>query len=179
MRSSLLLTLVALACLTRLTASTEDAAARQARENLALVEQAYAQRQKPAADSWRSGIKSKESDLEHSLDWLIHNNQGEQALRFVDAMNFFWIEFGESQKSRLRFTQVLALKSASAATVLRAKVLYDAGVLAFRQGMPYRWAESKIACQSDSRVNNCRYIAISLTDPVVRAIASTPVIAAS
>ena len=126
----------ALISVMRLTALGEDVAlsAQRARENLDLVERAYAQRQAPTSDRWRLQIKSNESDLEHSLDWLIQNNKGEQALRFVDAMSFFWIEFGESQKSQQQFTQVLALPSASAPTGLRAKVLYDAGVLAFRQG---------------------------------------------
>src|SRR5579859_3994801 len=106
----------------------------QALHNLATVEEAFAERGSPNSQSSRREIKANEPDLEHSLDWLIQNGRAEQALRFVDAMNFFWMEFGESQESRQRFTQVLMMPSAHAPTVLRAKVLYDAGVLAFRQG---------------------------------------------
>ncbi|HKW15911.1 MAG TPA: hypothetical protein VJO35_00235 [Terriglobales bacterium] len=102
-------------------------------DDLALVEQAYAERQGPQADAWRSRIKQNEPALEASLDQLIRENQGEQALRFVDAMNFFWVEFDESQVSRQRFAEVLAMPSAAQPTALRAKVLYDAGLLAFRQ----------------------------------------------
>jgi tetratricopeptide (TPR) repeat protein len=129
-------TIAALICVAQLTAVAQESTtpAQRASENLDLVQQAYAERQGPQAASWRSRIRSQEQDLERSLDWLIQNNQGQDALRFVDSMNFFLIEFGESQKSRQRFAQVLDMPSASATTALRAKVLYDAGVLAFRQG---------------------------------------------
>jgi hypothetical protein len=122
-------------CFGNLGAASQDASTAEQRshDDLAIVEQAYAEREGPQANNSRSRIRSNEQELERSLDWLIQNNQAEQALRFVDAMNFFWIEFGESQKSRQRFTQVLAMPSASRPTTLRAKVLYDAGVLAFRQ----------------------------------------------
>jgi tetratricopeptide (TPR) repeat protein len=106
----------------------------RAQEHLALVEQAYAARQGPEGETWRGRIQSTEPDLERSLDWLMQNGEGEQALRFADAMNVFWTVFGESQHSRERLTQALAMPSASAPTPLRAKALYDAGLLAFRQG---------------------------------------------
>lgn len=101
---------------------------------LALAEQAYAERQGPQAQLWQSRIKQNEPELEGSLDQFIRNRQGEQALRLVDAVSFFWVEFGELQKARQRFAQVLAMPSASAPTALRGKALYDAGLLAFRQG---------------------------------------------
>jgi hypothetical protein len=106
----------------------------RAQEHLALVEQAYAARQGPEGETWRGRVQSTEPDLERSLDWLMQNGEGEQALRFADAMNVFWTVFGESQHSRERLTQALAMPSASAPTPLRAKALYDAGLLAFRQG---------------------------------------------
>jgi hypothetical protein len=99
-----------------------------------LIEQAYAERQGAQAEMWRTRVKSSEEDLEHSLDWLIQNDQGEDALRFADLMNFYWSSFGELPKTRQRLTEVLRVPSASVPTVLRAKVLYDAGVVAFRQG---------------------------------------------
>ena len=127
--------LITAICLGNLTAAAQDAVTpeQRAREHLLMVEQAYAERQGAQANSSRSRIKSNEQELEHSLDWLVQNNQAEQALRFVDAMSFFWVEFGESQKSRQWFSQVLAMPSAARPTTLRARVLYDAGVLAFRQ----------------------------------------------
>ncbi len=111
---------------------TTDAAAR-AREHLALVEQAAGQRQGPQASTWIERIKSNEAELERSLDWLVQNGQADDALRFAHAMAPFWMAFGELPHARTRLSQALALPGAAAPTLIRARVLYDAGVLAFRQ----------------------------------------------
>jgi len=129
-----LLAFLAVSHLGQLSAQQSSPPQQRVLGDLALVEAAFAQRNGAEAATWQRRIRTDEQDLERSLDWLIQNARGEQALRFVDAMNFFWIELGESQKSRERFAQVLSMPTASTPTVLRAKVLYDAGVLAFRLG---------------------------------------------
>ena len=105
----------------------------RAYEHLAQVEQAIRERQGPQGPMWRERIQSNASDLERSLDWLVAHGDGEAALRFADAMSVFWTAAGELPHARQRLGEALALPGASAPTALRAKALYDAGVLAFRQ----------------------------------------------
>jgi hypothetical protein len=83
-------------------------AQRNAGDDLHFIKQAYAERQGPQADMWRSRVKSSEKDLEQGLEWLIQNNEDEQALRFVEAMDYFWTTFGEVPGVRQKFAQVLA-----------------------------------------------------------------------
>lgn len=117
-----------------LIAQMDTVARERAREHLALVEQAYAGRDGDRAGEVRARVKGEESNLEHSLDWFVQNGEGNEALRFVIGMNFFWTTFGEVQKARQRLSQVLEMPSAAPPTELRAEALYDAGVAAFRQG---------------------------------------------
>src|SRR5690348_2863013 len=78
----------------------------RALEHLALVEQAVAERHGPQGETWRTRIKSTEPDLERSLDWLIQNGAGPEALRLADGLIVFWVIFGEGPHARQRLTQV-------------------------------------------------------------------------
>src|SRR5690348_15869590 len=102
-----------------------DGARRQAQEHLALLDQASRERRGPEGAQWQARIKSSEPDLEKSLDWLIDNGEGEQALRFADGMSVWWTAFGEWAHARQRLAQALAATGASSATAVRAKALYD------------------------------------------------------
>jgi tetratricopeptide (TPR) repeat protein len=106
----------------------------RALEHLGVVEHAARERQGPDGDAWRGRIKTSEPDLERSLDWLLQNGQGDQALRFADAMVPFWTAFGEVPHARQRLEAALATPAVAAPSPLRAKALYDAGLLAFRMG---------------------------------------------
>lgn len=102
-------------------------------ESIDFLQQAYQSRTKPDAEEWKRRVEAKHADLTAKLDWLIANNRGEDALRFVVPFAYF-LSVGNQQKQAIDvFTRVLQLPGARPATALRAQALYDAGLLAFRQ----------------------------------------------
>jgi hypothetical protein len=115
------------------TSPAQQRAPAQARETLAAIEQAASEARGPQRQAWLDRITSRRQEFERSLDWLIESGDGERALRFASAMNVFWTAFGELSRARERLDTVLALPSAKAPTPARARALYDAGLLAFRQ----------------------------------------------
>jgi tetratricopeptide (TPR) repeat protein len=110
-----------------------DAERHAALAQVAWVEQAYAERLGPHGTDWRARIKSEEPALTKTLDWFARNAAGDQALRLAVPLAYFWTSEGRQQESRELLTKILALPSAAAPTAIRAKALYDAGLLAFRQ----------------------------------------------
>jgi hypothetical protein len=130
-RWAAVLAVIALPC--TLTSSA-DPAGDEAFSALATIEQAAAEAYGPPQRAeWLERVTAQRSSFERSLDWMIENGRGEEALRFASALTVFWRSFGEIKHARERLTTVLALPSAAAPTAARAKALYDAGVLAFRQ----------------------------------------------
>jgi len=113
--------------------SSADPAGDEAFSALATIEQAAAEAYGPQREEWLERVKAQRSSFERGLDWMIKNGRGEEALRFASALTVFWRSLGEIKHARERLTTVLALPSAAAPTAARAKALYDAGVLAFRQ----------------------------------------------
>ena len=88
----------------------------------------------PRGAEWRGRVKSEEPALLNSLEWFSQNAEGDQALRLAVPLAYFWTYDGRAVESRDLLGKVLALPSAAAPTVIRARALYDAGLLAFRQG---------------------------------------------
>ena len=107
---------------------------RQAALNqVAWVEQAYAERLGPRGAELRQRVKSQETALRDSLDWFSRNAAGDQALRLAVPLAYFWTYDGRVEEARDLLTTILALPSALAQTQIRAKGLSDAGALALRQ----------------------------------------------
>jgi tetratricopeptide (TPR) repeat protein len=78
-------------------------------------------------------VQAKRPELVANLEWLLANNRGEDALRFVVPFAYF-LSAGNQQTQAYEFlTRVLELPAAQAASAIRARALYDAGLLAFRQ----------------------------------------------
>jgi tetratricopeptide (TPR) repeat protein len=100
-------------------------------QQVAWVEQAYAERLGPHGADWRARIKKEEPALVSTLDWLSRNAEGDQALRLAVPLAYFWTYDGRASESRDLLSKVIALPSAAAPTALRAKALYDAGALAY------------------------------------------------
>jgi tetratricopeptide (TPR) repeat protein len=98
------------------------------------VEQAYAERLGADGTDWRARVKTSEPVLVEAITWFSRNAEGDQALRVADPLAYFWSYDGHTQEARSLLARVLALPSAAAPTVVRAKGLCDAGLLAFRQG---------------------------------------------
>ena len=113
--------------------SSADPAREEAFSALATIEQAAAEAYGPQREVWLERVKTQRSRFERGLDWMIENGRGEEALRFASALTVFWRSFGEIAHARERLNTALALPSAAAPTSARAKALYAAGLLAFRQ----------------------------------------------
>lgn len=125
---------VVLSCASVLLAQGQDAADRErATAHVAMLEQAYTERLGSQAAEWRERVRTEEPALLASLDWLIRNGQGVQALRLSVPLAYFRNLQGRSQEARELLTRVLAAPGAAAPTAIRAKALYDAGLIAFRQ----------------------------------------------
>jgi tetratricopeptide (TPR) repeat protein len=97
------------------------------------IEQAYIERLGPRGAEWRNRVKTGEPALLDSLEWFSQNAEGDQALRLAVPVAYFWTYEGRAIESRVLLGKVLALPSAAAPTLIRARALYDAGQLAFRQ----------------------------------------------
>jgi tetratricopeptide (TPR) repeat protein len=94
---------------------------------VAWIEQAYTERLGPRGAEWRARISSEEPALIAALDWFARNAEGDQALRLVVPLAYFWSYDGRAAEARDVLNKVLALPSALAPTAVRAKALYDAG----------------------------------------------------
>jgi tetratricopeptide (TPR) repeat protein len=102
-------------------------------DQVAWVEQAYAERLGPRGAEWRARIKAEEAALLESLEWFSQNAEGDQALRLAVPLGYFWTYDGRAVESRVLLDKVIALPSAAAPTLIRARALYDAGQLALGQ----------------------------------------------
>lgn len=132
MKAAVLTAVVALAG----SAQAQDAFHAERNEALAQVawiEQAYAERLGPKGAEWRARVKRDEPELTEALDWFIRNAEGDQALRLGVPLAYFWNYDGRAQEARGLLERVLALPSTAAPTAIRAKALYDVGLLSFRQ----------------------------------------------
>jgi len=110
-----------------------DAERQAALDQVTWVEQAYTERLGPRGAEWRGRVKREEPALLNSLEWFTQNAEGDQALRLAVPLAYFWTYDGRAAESRDLLTKVIALPSAAAPTAIRARALYDAGLLAFRQ----------------------------------------------
>src|SRR6266850_1570835 len=70
--------------------SAFDAERRAALDQVAWVEQAYAERLGPRGAEWRNRVKAEGMSLTATLDWFIANAAGDQALRLVVPLAYFW-----------------------------------------------------------------------------------------
>lgn len=102
-------------------------------EGIAFLEQAYGARTKADAEEWKQRVKAKQAGLAATLDQLIANDRGEDALRFAVPFAYFLSSANQQKEALQILTRVLQLPSAKGATSIRARALYEAGLLAFRQ----------------------------------------------
>ena len=103
------------------------------RVNLQFLQTAYEARTKPDAQEWKSRVHARERDLAASLQALIATDQGAEALQFVVPFAYFLSANNQQNEALNALDAVLRLSSAQAATAIRARALYDAGLLAFRK----------------------------------------------
>jgi len=78
-------------------------------------------------------LEPRNEELLEALTWFIDNNETDKALSLVSLLWGFWIDKGHVEEGRKLVTRLLKLPGAKARTTTFERVLYGAGMLAFRQ----------------------------------------------
>jgi non-specific serine/threonine protein kinase len=102
-----------------------------------LAEQAQQKLGGPEQAVWLTRLDAEQDNLRAALSWVRTSHAAEQGLRLASALWFFWILRGQLAEGRGWLAELLA-RDASLSQVhvapLRARALYCAAALAFRQG---------------------------------------------
>ena len=89
--------------------------------------------------AWQASLAREVGNLRAALEWLLERKKGEEALRLASALQRFWSLPGYLDEGRSFLKQALNLAEESQVAVsatVRAKALYAAGWLAFKQEEP-------------------------------------------
>ena len=89
--------------------------------------------------AWQESLEREVGNLRAALEWLLERKKGEEALRLASALRRFWSLPGYLNEGRSFLKQALELSEESQMAVsstVRAKALYAAGWLAFKQEDP-------------------------------------------
>jgi non-specific serine/threonine protein kinase len=110
----------------------EDVRRRHAAYYLALVEEAEAAHWGPQQRQWLARLEAEHGNVRAALCWLLDQGEEEPRLRFAAAVWRFWLLHSHLREGSQWLEEVLA--RSDAASQQRAKVLYGAGLLAYRRG---------------------------------------------
>lgn len=88
----------------------------------------------PDAKVWLDRLEQEHDRLRAALSWILQRGNGEQAVALGALLWRFWMDRGHFREGRQWLDAILRAPGAEARTAARAKTLYGAGVLAFRQG---------------------------------------------
>lgn len=99
---------------------------------LDMAEKAYMERQGPQSAMWRGRLEAEQVHLLAALQTFIDHGQAEEAQRLAGALGWFWSARGQLAEGRGWLIKALAVSNQP--TTARAKALYEAGLIAFRQG---------------------------------------------
>ena len=89
--------------------------------------------------AWQASLEREVGNLRAALEWLLERKKGEEALRLASALQRFWSLPEYLDEGRRFLKQALELSEESQMAVsstVRAKALYAAGWLAFKQEDP-------------------------------------------
>jgi len=112
-------------------AGEEEALARCHRDwCVALAEEASINLRGPEQGVWRARLEVEHDNLRAALGWTIDHDEAEPGLRICIALWIFWFERGYAGEGYAWVSRVLALRSASERTALRAAGLFVAAKLA-------------------------------------------------
>ena len=106
---------------------------------LAFAEEAESVLPGDEQSAWQASLEREVGNLRAALEWLLERKKGEAALRLASALQRFWSLPGYLDEGRSFLKQALNLSEESQMTVsatVRAKALYAAGWLAFKQEDP-------------------------------------------
>jgi predicted ATPase/DNA-binding CsgD family transcriptional regulator len=150
-----MLELVRQFALEALATSGEAAAVRQQHSTyfLTLAEAAEQGLKGPAQRAWLATLTVESDNLRAAFEWATEQGEAEVALRLAGALVWYWhARDALAQQGRLWLEEALALPVNAGPTAARAKALYGAGILAWRQGdraaMPACFEESLAAAQA-------------------------------
>lgn len=87
----------------------------------------------PSPDAWFDRLDGDQSGLEEALAWSLEHDL-DQSLRLAGAVWPYWLARGRLDSGRAWLAKVLAATEWGDRTAPRAKALYGAGILAFKQG---------------------------------------------
>lgn len=87
----------------------------------------------PAPEAWFDRLDADQAGLEAALAWSLEHD-AEKSLRLAGALWPYWLARGHVDSGRAWLAKVLAATEWGDRTAPRAKALYGAGTLAFKQG---------------------------------------------
>ena len=136
-----LLEMIRLYALKRLADSGELEQARDAHATyyLALAEEAESALVDADQPTWADQQEREAGNLRAALEWLLERKKGEEALRLAAALRQFWSHPGHLTEGSSFLEQALEVSEESQTSVsprVRAKALFAAGWLAYRQRDP-------------------------------------------
>jgi predicted ATPase/class 3 adenylate cyclase len=100
---------------------------------LALAQAAKPKLREPGFFQVMGGLAAEHENLRTAMAWAVANDQGEVALRMIEAFWRFWHFHGDLSAGRRWADQALALPSGGEGTDARAKALIGRGSLAYWQ----------------------------------------------
>ncbi len=101
---------------------------------LGLAEQAEHQFQGREQGTWLDRLETEHDNLRAALEWCVEDENAEAGLRLAGALWRSWEIRSHPSEGRQWLEKILALPGASERTILRAKALNGAGILASHQG---------------------------------------------
>ncbi|MGH2376731.1 MAG: ATP-binding protein, partial [bacterium] len=133
---------------------------------LRLAEQAEPELQGPKHKVWLGRLEREHDNLRAVLEWSLERGDAEVGLRLAGALWWLWFVHGHWREGRQWLERALSRSSAAgvAGTAARAKAIYAAAALAWRQ-----WDHGRAAALAQEGLTLCRDlgdrlgIAISLT----------------
>jgi non-specific serine/threonine protein kinase len=100
---------------------------------LAFAEKAEPELTGPRVAEWLDRLDAQHDRIRDALAWLLEHDD-RKALRLGAALSRFWRTRGHYAEGRGWLERALVTPGAAEPTPVRAKALYEAGLLAFRQG---------------------------------------------
>lgn len=101
---------------------------------LALAEDAERGLSGPESARWIENLEARVGDLRAAADWFLQHGEPDRALRLAAALTTFWREGQRLAEGRVWMESILHAPAAEVPSAARARALYGAGMLAFKQG---------------------------------------------
>ena len=132
---------------------------------LALVDEAEPKLTGAEQGTWLQRLEVEHENLRASLEWSLAEAGSRGGLRLCGALTRFWMVRGHPAEGREWCTRFLAKVGAGERTRERAKVLHEAGTLAYIQGdYPAAWALLEESLATRRQLGDLKDIAHTLNN---------------